>query len=479
LKNGETTRQSLSYSAIGDVATKLALVSGYVVLARFLTPLEFGLMAIIAIFTAFIGVLNNLGFDAAIIQHPETVESRNHTAFWTNVLIGAVTAGGMFLSAGLISEFFSGDELQLIVKVSSVVLLLNAIANVPLSLLKKHRKFRLVAKAELGASMGGLILGIVLAILEFGVWSLVAMVVTTSLLRVVLGFAFSKWRPEFIFLKEEFIHLFKFGVFLTGTRLFGLTTVNIDKFLIGKMSTASLLGAYRLAFQIVELPTQVVGGVFHRVFFSVYSSFGNDRKKIREIHLLATRGVAFFTFPGLLGLSILAERFVAIFLGNQWVDMTPIIAFLAVISLFGNVGVLNDLLFLSQGETRLQFKLGFFLGTNVIIGIVIGIQYGINGLLWGLLLAKMLNFYPAYYFSGRLVGITVWDVIQNLGGIVLVSIMMMFILYGIQISWDAEVDSWLAFFLLTLTGVCSYLGLSYLFMRERCREIYNLLTPKN
>jgi len=268
----------------------------------------------------------------------------------------------------------------------------------------------------LGASMGGLIVGIVLAISEFGVWSLVALIISTSLLRVLLGFLFSQWRPEFTFLKTEFMLLFKFGVFLTGTRIYALTAVNIDKFLIGKMLSAPLLGAYRLAFQIVELPSQLVGGVFHRVFFSVYSSLGNDKKKIREKHLLATRSVAFFTFPGLLGLSILADRFVVVLLGNQWIDMAPILASLAVISLFRNVGVLNDLLYLSQGETRLQFKVGFFLRTNVIIAIVIGIQYGINGLLLGLLLARMVNFYPAYYFSGRLVGISVRDVSRNLGG---------------------------------------------------------------
>ena len=180
MNNGETTRQSLSYSAIGDIGTKLALLTGYIVLARFLTPMEFGLMAIIAIFTSIAGAVIDLGFDAAIIQHPETVESRNHTAFWTNVMIGAVTAGGMFLSASLVSEFFGSNELQSVVKVSSVVLLLNAIANVPLSILKKHRKFGLVAKVELSASIGGLSLGIVLAISGFGVWSLVAVIVTTS-----------------------------------------------------------------------------------------------------------------------------------------------------------------------------------------------------------------------------------------------------------------------------------------------------------
>jgi len=96
LKIEETTRQSLSYSAVGDIGTKLALVSGYVVLARFLTPLEFGLMAIIAIFTSIVGAVIDLGFDAAIIQHPETVEPRYHTAFWTNVMIGAVTAASLF-----------------------------------------------------------------------------------------------------------------------------------------------------------------------------------------------------------------------------------------------------------------------------------------------------------------------------------------------------------------------------------------------
>lgn len=467
----ENTAQSLAYSAMGDLGSRILILVGYIVLARFLTPAEFGLITIVAVLIAILGVIVDLGFGAAIIQRQDVTDSRTQTAFWTNTLSGTVLSCLMFLSAGQVAGFFGTPDLEFVVEAAAVVLVLNGMTVVPLSLLMKRREFRKVALVELAAGISGVGLGIVLAVSGFGVVALVAMMVSSSLLKLVLSYRYSGWRPHWAYTRRDLEELASYGLPLSATRLYTQVAVNVDKLLIGKMLSTSLLGAYRLAFQIVELPTRVIAGIFHRVFFSVYVDHGDDVDRIRKTHLLATRSVAFFTFPALLGISVLSERFVLVFLGQGWIEMAPILSFLAIISLFRNVGVLNDVLYLSQGATGLQFKVVLLLRTVVILGVVIGVQFGITGLLWGLLVARVLNFIPAYHFSGKLVGISVPDVLNNLWAIVGLSLLMFVLLHWVQSWLPAAPDSPTAFLLLVLFGAAVYLASSYLFMRDQFNEI--------
>ena len=467
----ENTAHSLAYSAMGDLGSRILLLAGYIVLARFLSPAEFGLITVVSVLIAILGVIVELGFGAAVIQRQDVTGSLTQTAFWTNTLAGMVLSCLIILSAGLTSEFFGIPELEPIVQATAVVLLWNGMAKVPLSLLMKRREFRKVAAVDLVAGICSVGLGIVLAIGGAGVFSLVAMIVISSLLKLVLSFWFSQWRPRLAYTRRDLKELAGYGLPLSATRLYTQVAVNVDKLLIGKMLSTSLLGAYRLAFQIVELPTQVIAGVFHRVFFSVYVDHGDDTNRIRKTHLLATRSVAFFTFPALLGISVLSERFVLVFLGERWIEMAPILSFLAVISLFRNVGVLNDVLYLSQGATGLQFKVVLLLRSVVILGVVIGVRFGIVGLLWGLLAARVFNLIPAYHFSGKLVGLSVLDVLKNLWEIVALSLLMSVLLYLVQARVSAATDSLTAFLFLVLFGAAVYLTCSYLFMRDRWNEI--------
>ena len=476
--NPESTRASFAYSALGDLGSRFLFLAGYIVLARFLSPSEFGLVAIASVFIVILDVVIDLGFGPAIIRHDDLTNSLTQTAFWTNTLIGLASAGILFLGAGQAASFFGSPELKAVLEATCVVLVFDGLANVPLSLLRKRREFRRIAMVEVGAGFASLVLGVALALGGFGVYALVAMLIVSSMLRMLLGFIFSRWGPEVRFSKRDFRELAAYGIPLCGTRVYTKVAVSVDQFLIGRMLSTSLLGAYRLAFQIVEIPTQIVAGVLHRVFFSLYAEHGNDRDTIRKAHLLATRSVAFFTFPALLGISALSERIVLVFFGERWIEMAPILAFLAVISLFRNVGVLNDILYLSQGATGLQFKVILVLRSIVILGTVIGVQFGIMGLLWGLLAARAINFFPAYHFSGKLVGISVLESLKNLRGIVGSSLLMVVVLHLLQTWFAAGPGSWAALLLLVVVGATVYLACSFLLIREQCNEILALLIPR-
>ena len=252
----------------------------------------------------------------------------------------------------------------------------------------------------------------------------------------------------------------------------------MDNILIGKFIGAQALGAYKYAYMLASLPMQVLSIVFNRVFFASYAELQHDKLRIKLIHLKALRLVTFFTFPAMLGLNILADDLVLAFLGEKWIAMGYPLAFLSIILLMGTVAILNQPLYLALGHTKLQFKISIFCRVNLLTGIFFGMYYGgLKGLLWGMVLARIVNFYPSFYFVGRLVGIRVWEFLQNLAGIVITGLGMFVILAMLQKSIDLATGSVLSLIILIGAGVISYLTLSLLFQKETCRDVVALLNP--
>jgi len=474
----ESVRGSVGYSAVGNLGTKIFSFLGFIALARLLTPHEFGLMAMVSIFTAFTRIFIELGMDSALIYQQRATDRHYYTAFWINLFMGLVFFLLMVISAELIAGFFEADELVAVVKVSAIVFILNSLAIVPFALIKKRRLFKQVARIEITSVFLGLIVAVTMAYQGYGVWALVANLLVVALAHVGLCMAFAQWRPQWDFGWAELRELWSFSAYLMVTNIFNYAVRNIDNVLVGKMLGSHALGAYKYAFEIASMPTALIRGVFTRVFFSSYSEFQDDKPRIKTMHLKASRFVAFLIFPTMLGLSVSADHFVLTLLGEQWRQMGHILSFLAVMMLFNSVGIMNSSLYLSQGKTKLQFKVNMFLRTNVILGIVIGIQFGLEGLLWGYLIAYLFNICPAFYFSGRLVGISLANVASNLGSVVTSSLLMAAIIYAVREVASLEPGSMVSLMVIVLVGVASYALISLLFQRDLCREVLEEMRPR-
>ncbi|MDX8411662.1 MAG: lipopolysaccharide biosynthesis protein [Mariprofundaceae bacterium] len=470
-------RESVGFSAAGSMGVKIVSLLGFIVLARLLSPHEFGLMAMIAIFTALATILIELGMDSALIHNQRATDRHYSTAFWVNLLMGAVFCLLMVAAAGQIASFFNADELANVAKVSAMVFILNSLAIVPFALIKKRRQFRLVARVEVVSTVCGLVVAMVMAFLGYGVWALVANLLVVALVQVVLCFMFAHWHPQWNWGRVELAELWSYSGYLIGTNIFNYAVRNIDNLLVGKMLGIQALGAYKYAFQIASMPTALVAGVFNRVFFSSYSEFRDDKPRIKSMHLKASRLIAFLLFPAMLGLGVIADYFVLAVLGEKWIQMGYILSFFAIIMLFNSVGVMNSVLYLSQGKTSFQFKVTVFLRINVILGIVIGIQYGLDGLLWGYLIAYLINIGPAFYFSGKLVGISLVDVASNLGSVVTSSLLMAAIIYAVREMASLEPGSIVSLMVLILVGAVSYTLISFLLQRKLCREVLDEMKP--
>jgi PST family polysaccharide transporter len=467
----KSVKQSIGYSAVGSLGTNIISLLGFIVLARILSPDEYGLMAIVAILTAFATIFIELGMDAALIHNQQATERHYSTAFWVNLAMGVLFCGISVLAAESVAAFFDASELVSIIRISSIVFILNSMSIVPFALLKKRKHFRNVAKVELVSVILGFILAVVMALKGFGVWALVANLLCTATVRTIFCFVASHWMPQWTYGWKEFSELWSYSSYLFGTYIFNYAIRNVDNIMVGKLLGAHALGAYKYAYQIASFPATVVNGIFHRVFFSSYAEFQDDKTRIKVMHLKITRMVAFFTFPAMLGLGSIADHFVLTVLGEKWSRMAIVLPFLTVILLIDTVGVLNTSLFLSQGKTKQLFWLTALIRSTIIFGVVIGIQFGLEGLLWGLLLAKIVSFYPVFHVSGRMVDIRVSEFLRNLAGVIGSSLFMVAVLFMLQDMYALQAGSFMILATLIVAGTLSYAIISLIFQRQLCREL--------
>lgn len=477
-QQGNSLRQSLAFSAAGNLGARSISLLGFFILARQLSPTEFGLMTMVAVFTDVADLFMTMGMDAAIIQNPRAAESHYSTAFWCNTIIGGISTAVFYILAVAIAGIYGVNELVPLIQTISFLFLLNSLIVVPIAVLKKRLQFRSIAAIEVVANLVGFSLAIYLAFQGWGVWALVVNQFANATIDAILAFILAKWRPRLLFSRNEFVELWKVGGYLMGTNLVTYIIDKVDYFMIGSLIGAKTLGAYKLAFQIATLPRQVFYGILNRVLFPFYSAFlaNGNKDRIIAVHKQLMRMFAFFAVPLFIGLATIADHFVLSVLGKKWEEMIPMLGLLLINFMVTLLSDFNSAIYLSSGRTKLQFYLSIFLRLDIILFIVVGIYIGgVQGLLIGFLLAKIINFFPFTYFASRIMGYTIWDIMRNFTPMFLSGFFMFIVL---------QMGKWLIFThpgnVLELVGLVAMGALSYLaalaiFRKEIFEEVFRLV----
>lgn len=474
-KQQETLKQSIGFSAIGSIGTQVISLVSFIVLARLLSPHEFGLMAMVSIFTSFAAIFIEMGMGSALIHNQKSGAEHFSTAFWFNMLLAGASFALVVLSSGFVAEFFHEPELKNVLLVAGWLLPLNALSIVPMAILQKQQLFKKVAIIELGSLACGVIVALFLASRGAGVWALVANLLVIAFVKSLLLFIVLQWRPQLLLKRNALRELWSYSGYLMGTGIANYFITNVDSALVGRLMGSFSLGAYKYAYQLATLPGTLVSSIFARVLFSSYVTYKEDKEKIKRIHFKAVRMIAFFTFPSLLILAAISDKFVFSVLGEKWMDMASILSFMCVIFLLDSIGGMNNPLFLSQGKTKSLFWLTVILRSNLILAMIIGIQFGLNGLLWGLLLAKLINFLPVYVIVGKTIGFSVFDFICNIFTPFILSIFVSGIVIAMQYFDVISYPPLESLILLISFAVIVYLALALLFQRETLLDIRSIV----
>lgn len=388
-----------------------------VVLARFLLPQDFGLVAMIMVFTGFAAVFAEMGLGTSLVQKRDIQEIHLTSVFWVNVVVGLFLAILFMALSPLIAAFYQEALLIPMSMVLAFNFLVGGLGIVHRALRIKSLDFKTVSIVELIAIGFSGSVAITMALFGLGVWSLVAQSLISSIITVLLFWKTVDWRPGFRFSRHAVMDLFNFSINLLGTRFLNYWARNLDNLLVGRVIGSKALGLYGRAYAFVLYPLSNVSQVISRVMFPVMSAVQNEKQRVKRLQLKTARAVGLVTFPAMLGLFVVAEPFVIVLLGEQWVGAIPILKIFSLLGMVQSIINLNGNLYLSQGRTDLQFKVSLFLQSNIMIAIIIGLKWGVMGVAIAYSIASIINTYPSFRFAGGLVDLRWMEYLKNLSGV--------------------------------------------------------------
>ena len=354
-----------------------------VILARLLSPSDFGMIGMLSIFMSVSQTLIDCGFSNALIRQKNVSTEDYGTAFIINLSISIFAFATLFFAAPFVADFYNMPDLQPIMRVFSITLMINALFTVHKVRLTRKVDFKTQSKASLGSALVSGVFGIAFAYNGFGVWSLVYQSIINSVLNLVLMVVLLKWFPKPIFSKNSFRALFGFGSKLLVASIISSIYSNLYNIVIGKRYSASDLGFYTRADSLGNLPSQNVAGILARVTFPILSQLQDDSERLRSIYIKYLQISCFVIFPVMMGLAALAKPTIVLLLGEKWLPSVILLQILCFGLMLDPICNINLNLLYVKGRSDLVLKLEIIKKTIAVIILVISLPLGLVGLCVG------------------------------------------------------------------------------------------------
>ena len=420
----QKTINGLFWSFIDSFANQGVQFIVGIVLARILSPREFGLIGMLTIFIAISQSFVDSGFSNALIRKKNCTQEDYSTVFYFNLLVGLVFYFLLFVSAGSISNFFNEPQLNLLLKVLGIGVLLNAIGIIQRTILTKEINFKLQTRVSIVASIGSGTIAITMALMDYGVWSLVGLTLARFGLNTLFLWIGVKWKPLKVFSKESFNELFAFGSKLLISGLIDTIYRNVYYLIIGKYFSAIELGFYTRANQFKAFPSQNLNSIIGRVSYPVLSSIQDDKEKLRLAYQKIIRTTMFITFCLMLGMAAVAKPMVLTLIGEKWLPSVIYLQMLCFVGMFYPLHALNLNMLQVQGRSDLFLRLEIIKKILAIPTIVIGIFFGIKLMIAGMMVNTLIAYYLNSYWSGKMIGYSFSQQVKDIFPSLLLALLM-------------------------------------------------------
>lgn len=376
-----------------------------IVMARLLTPHDYGLIGMLAIFIAVAQSLIDSGFSQALIRKQDRTEADNNTVFYFNIVVSTLLYLILYASAPFVADFYNTPQLCPVMRVVCLSIIFNSLAVVQRALMTIRIDFKTQAKAALTAAVTSGAVGITMAYHGFGVWSLVTQQLLNLGINTGLLWLLSKWRPRLIYSWQSFHELFAFGSKLLASGLLDTIYRNIYPIVIGKLFSASSLGHYTRAHQFSEFPSSNLTGIIQRVTYPVLCEIQNDDARLASIYRRFLKLSAFIIFPLMVGLSSVAKPFVNIVLGPQWSFCGQLLQILCFGMMWYPIHSVNINLLQVKGRSDLFLKLEIIKKILGISVLCITAPFGLIVMCYGLIFNSLVALAINTYYTGKLINV--------------------------------------------------------------------------
>lgn len=412
LKN--KTIKGASWSFIDSIAGQGITFLVGLVLARLLTPEEYGLIGIITIFLAVFNSIVDSGFSNALIRKNDANDIDYNTVFISNLVVSLILFGVLLLCAPVISRFFNQPQLIPLLRVMGSIVIINAFAIIQRTIFVKNVDFKTQTKVSLISSITSGAVGIGMAVSGCGVWSLVGQQISRQFLNSAFLWIYSQWYPKLQFSFQSFKELFSFGWKLLVSGLIDTVWREIYQVVIGKCYSPATLGQYTRAHQFGSICSSNLTTVVQRVSFPVLSSVQDDKERLKNGYKRIIKVTMLLTFTLMLGLAAVAKPMVIVLIGEQWLPCVPFLQIICLQMMLYPLHSLNLNMLQVQGRSDLFLRLEIIKKFIAIGPLLLGIFVNIYWMLWGSVVTGFIAYYLNAFYSGPFLNYSIKEQVKDI-----------------------------------------------------------------
>ena len=409
----DKTVKGVAWSGIDNVAQFGVSFVVSIVLARLLSPDDYGLLGLIAIFTSVCSALIGGGFSLALIRKKFATEDDYSTAFVVNLGMSILLYVLLFFCAPLIASFFGRDELLHLVRVSSLGLVIGALGMVQRTRLTKRIDFKSQTKITIVSSIVSGTVGILMALLGFGVWALVFQSLTSQAINTLLLWFFNKWFPGLKFSVSSFKELFGFGWKMMVSVLIDTVWKELYQVVVGKFYNPATLGQYTRAKQFSTLFSSNLTAVIQRVTYPVLSDIQDDKTRMVSAYRRIIKVTMFVTAVCMFSLGAVSEPLLYCLIGPKWHEAATYLPLICVTGSLYPLHAINLNMLQVQGRSDLFLKLEIIKKSIAVGPLLIGAFVGIIPMLYSSIVVSVICYFLNSYYTGRDLGYSSWQQIMD------------------------------------------------------------------
>lgn len=396
---------------------KLGLQTATIILlGRLLLPADFGLVAMVAVVTNFIGLFKDAGLAQATVQRATINHAQISSLFWLNTILSIGLAVLVAACGPFLVWFFEEPRLLGLTMVLAVPLVLSGLSLQHRALLQRNMRFGDLARAEiLGTAFGGLV-AVFCALKGLGFWSLALMQIANIAAFSAIIWDLADWKPGRLARRTGVRDMLRFGLNLSGFNFFNYLSRNADKFLIGKAVGASALGQYSLAYRFLLLPISQINGPVASVLLPALSRLRNDPIAYEALYLRYTRWIAWLTVIPIASATLWGEPVIVWLMGEPWREAGQLFEILAIASMLQPISNLVGLLFISAGKTKEMLQWGIFAAVITVTGFLVALPYGAIGVATSYAITASLLTFLCWAFAARVSSVSFLGIIRAVIG---------------------------------------------------------------
>lgn len=396
-----TIYSSVKWSMYGQAGTEILRFGLSVVMARLLTPDDFGLIAMAGVVIGFLSIFRYLGTSDVIIQRKELSQTLLSSLFYVNVILGTTLSLAIYFSGPFLAEIYEDVRVGGVIQVLGLSFIISSFGMVQRSLLTRTMEFNKLIPINLIAIVAQATVAITLGSLGYHVWALVFANLANATVDTIVLWRFSKWRPSLICKWSEIKEVVGFSMNVTGAGIIHYFTRNTGDFVIGRWIGATALGFYSLGYRLYLYPLNSITRVLMRVFFPTFSRQQDDDAELCRTFVRLCGGIAMVTFPLMIGIAVLAKPLVLTLYGEKWAEAIPIIIILAPIGMLQSLATPTGRIYIAKGRADLNFRWMLISGLFVVGAFFVGLNWGVLGVVTSyaivMLPVTLISFYLAFY----------------------------------------------------------------------------------